>query len=73
MRYIIGVGSSNHLCAADREYVEVSLGGTWITVYPEHENGILIPTLSDRIELLLFKLWQATKVNASVSQKASDW
>ena len=60
------------LCIADDEFVEVSLGGSWITVDPEQENGIFITTLSDRIELLLFKLWQATEANASVSQEASD-
>ncbi|MGD1806020.1 alr0857 family protein [Dapis sp. BLCC M126] len=66
-------GEDIALCVADDEFVEVSLGGIWITVDPEQENGIFIATLSDRIELLLFKLWQATEANASVSQETSDW
>ncbi|NEQ78352.1 MAG: hypothetical protein F6K23_38420 [Okeania sp. SIO2C9] len=65
-------GDDIALCVADDEFMEVSLGGTWITVDPEYENGIFITALSDRIELLLFKLWQATEANASVSQEASD-
>ncbi|NES79618.1 MULTISPECIES: alr0857 family protein [unclassified Okeania] len=65
-------GEDIAFCVADDEFVEVSLGGTWITVDPEYENGIFITALSDRIELLLFKLWQATEANASVSQEASD-
>ncbi len=66
-------GEDITLCIADDEFVEVSLGGSWITVDPEQENGIFIAALSERIELLLFKLWQATDANASVSQEASDW
>ncbi|MGB3514747.1 MAG: alr0857 family protein [Microcoleaceae cyanobacterium] len=60
------------ICVADDEFVEVSLGGTWITVDSEYENGIFLIVLSDRIELLLFKLWQATEAAASVSQEASE-
>lgn len=66
-------GEAIALCVADEEYMEVSLGGTWMTVDLEHENGIFIAALSDRIEFLLFKLWQATEADASVSQEASDW
>ncbi|NES03186.1 MAG: hypothetical protein F6K22_10185 [Okeania sp. SIO2F4] len=66
-------GEDIALCVADDEFVEVSLGGSWITVDPEQENGIFLTTLSDRIELLLLKLWQATEANASVSQEANDW
>lgn len=66
-------GEAIALCVADDEFVEVSLGGTWISVDPEYENGIFITALSDRIELLLLKSWQATEANASVSQEASDW
>ncbi|MEM1172572.1 MAG: alr0857 family protein [Cyanobacteria bacterium P01_H01_bin.35] len=66
-------GEDVALCIADDEFVEVSLVGCWITVDPEQENGVFITALSDRIELLLFKLWQATEANASVSQEANDW
>ena len=56
------------ICVADDEFLEVSLGGIWITtLYPEKDNGVFITALSDRIELLLFKLWQATETNASVT------
>jgi hypothetical protein len=56
------------ICVADDEFLEVSLGGIWITIlYPEQDNGVFITALSDRIELLLFKLWQATETNASVT------
>lgn len=65
-------GAAIDFYIADDEFVEISLGGTWITVDPEHENGILIAALSDRIELLLLKLWQANEAAASVSQEAND-
>ena len=66
-------GETITLCVADDEFVEVSLGGSWITVDPEQENGVFITALSEQIELLLFKLWQVTEANASVSQEANDW
>ncbi|MEB3341461.1 alr0857 family protein [Okeania sp.] len=59
-------GENIALCVADDEFAEVSLGGNWITLEPEQQNGIFIAALSDRIELLLFNLWQATEENASV-------
>ncbi len=66
------IKSSIDICIADDEFVEVSLGGTWITEYIGSENGIFITALSDWVELLLLKLWQATESDASVSQEAND-
>lgn len=65
-------GEAIALCPADDRYVEVSLSGTWIASDPEGENGLFIAVLSDRLEFLLFKLWQEAEAGASVAGEASD-
>ena len=65
-------GEAIALCPADDKYVEVSLGGSWITSSPEEDNGLFIAKLSDRLEFLLFKLWQEAEAGASVAGEAGD-
>lgn len=54
------------LSACDAEYVEVSLKGTWLASNAETSEGIFVTTLSYAAEYLLFKLWQASQMGATV-------
>ena len=63
------------LCHCDREYVEVTLWGSWLTDGTEEDTGIFVTSISDmsdgesptsRIESLLYNLWLATQSCASV-------
>ncbi|PPS43535.1 alr0857 family protein [Chroococcidiopsis sp. TS-821] len=54
------------VCACDAEYIEVSLYGTWLAVNSETEEGIFVTNLYYVVEFLLFKLWQAAQVGATV-------
>lgn len=62
------------VCIADRESVEVSLTGTWITtdLDAEEENGIFITVLGEYTEYLLFKLWKEAYTGASVMKEAGE-
>lgn len=44
----------------DAEFVEVSLQGSWIAENAEAHEGTFITVMSDRLEFLVYKLWQAT-------------
>lgn len=59
------------LCVADAEFVEISLQGTWITTNAENAEGIFITVLSDRLELLLSKIWFEGEADASFSRVQS--
>ena len=50
----------------DREYVEVSLLGTWIAESQDSEEGIFACDLSHEKECLLYQLWQESFAEASV-------
>lgn len=57
-------GDAIEIYAADEDYVEVSLNGTWIAEDAEVSEGIFVAALSPLCEVLLFRLWQATEVDS---------
>jgi hypothetical protein len=63
------------LCNCDRQYVEVTLWGSWLADGMEEDTGIFVTSIGDvddtehptsRIELLLYNLWLAAQSCASV-------
>ena len=46
---------------SDTEYLEISLGGTWVTSDNNSEEGVFITTLNMETELLLKQLWQESQ------------
>ncbi|BAU67399.1 hypothetical protein STA3757_48160 [Stanieria sp. NIES-3757] len=54
------------ICSADRDNLEISLQGTWLTSSEDSEEGIFVCQLTPRAELLLSQLWQAANLEASV-------
>ncbi|MDJ1184757.1 alr0857 family protein [Roseofilum casamattae] len=50
----------------DRDYVEVSLKGTWLASNPHAEEGIFLVELGDRVEFFLFHLWMASQTEAAM-------
>ena len=42
----------------DRDWLEVSLSGLWITEDPDQDVGIFMTELESRVELRLLRLWQ---------------
>lgn len=54
------------LLSCDRDWLEVSLQGTWLTSTEDSEEGIFVCQLTPRAELLLAQLWQASNLEASV-------
>jgi hypothetical protein len=55
-----------NLIDSDRDCLEVSLQGTWLTTSEDSEEGIFVCQLSPHAELLLSQLWQAANLEASV-------
>ena len=55
------------LAVVDRDCVEVSLNGTWLSSEAEDEGGIFVTVMSDRTELLLEKIWQEAQAVATVN------
>ncbi|MEP0873105.1 hypothetical protein NDA01_25280 [Trichocoleus desertorum AS-A10] len=49
----------------DDEFVEVSLSGSWIAESKESHEGMFLTMLSDRVELLIYKLWQMSESHIS--------
>jgi hypothetical protein len=57
----------------DDEFVEVSLSGSWIAESKEAHEGMFLTVLSDslsetlreRVELLIYKLWQMSEAHVS--------
>lgn len=60
------------LCAADAEYVEVSLQGTWISDDRESGEGVFVTAMSDRAEFLLVKLWQQAQFAQSCVKEVGE-
>lgn len=60
------------LCAADAEYVEISLRGTWISDDAESGEGVFVTAMSDRTEFLLLKLWQQAQSAASCVKEVGE-
>ncbi|BAZ45699.1 hypothetical protein NIES4102_27250 [Chondrocystis sp. NIES-4102] len=51
----------------DREYVEVTLSGTWITTDHQSEEGVFVCAFeSIKNEQLLYKIWQRSQTEISV-------
>jgi hypothetical protein len=50
----------------DDEFVEVSLSGSWIAESKEAHEGMFLTVLSDRVELLIYKLWQMSETYISM-------
>jgi len=66
------------LCLCDRQYVEVTLWGSWVTDDREEATGIFVTSISDMsnddclispTELLLYNLWLAGQSCASAIQE----
>ncbi|MBD1845180.1 hypothetical protein H6F89_17575 [Cyanobacteria bacterium FACHB-63] len=49
----------------DDQFVEVSVEGSWIATTVEAHSGMFVTALSDRTEFFVYKLWQATQLQAS--------
>lgn len=60
------------VCAADAEYVEVSLRGTWLAADDETAEGVFVTTLCDRTEFFLLKCWQEAQTCSSFVKEAGD-
>lgn len=56
---------SIELSSVDHEFYEISLRGTWVAGSHEAYEGMFVTSLSDRIELLIDRLWRSTQVKAS--------
>lgn len=61
------------VCAADAEFVEISLYGTWIAADSETAEGVFVTSLCDRSEFFLVKLWQEAQNNISCVRETQDW
>ena len=52
------------LSVADRDYIEVTLYGTWIASNSHMAEGVFVTAMSDRTELYLLKCWEQTQTGA---------
>ena len=50
----------------DDAFVEVSVQGNWIANTAEAHSGMFVTVLGDRTEFFVYKLWQATQLQASL-------
>ncbi|MBE9168171.1 hypothetical protein IQ238_11825 [Pleurocapsales cyanobacterium LEGE 06147] len=48
----------------DREWIEVSLKGTWITDKEDSQEGIFVCVLSEGAETCLYELWKQASMEA---------
>ncbi|MGG6295590.1 alr0857 family protein [Leptolyngbya sp. AN02str] len=53
------------LMAVDEEFVEVGLSGSWIAEDKDAHEGMFLAVMSERIEFLIYKLWQMSEVHTS--------
>lgn len=60
------MGEILEITACDAESIEVVLEGTWLGSDIASEEGLFVCHLSDRLEFLLYKLWQETQLSTSV-------
>ncbi|NJL37274.1 MAG: hypothetical protein HC840_29440 [Leptolyngbyaceae cyanobacterium RM2_2_4] len=58
-------GSAVSLIAVDEEFVEVGLSGSWIAEDKDAHEGMFLTVMSDRIEFLIYKLWQMSEAHIS--------
>jgi hypothetical protein len=52
----------------DRDWLEVTLSGLWITEDPDQESGIFMTELDPRLEQRLIRVWQISQ--SSVTHRA---
>ncbi|MEO1429392.1 MAG: alr0857 family protein [Cyanobacteria bacterium J06632_19] len=55
------------LCACDREFLEVSLKGYWLSVSSQNMSGGFVTSISHNTECFLHKLWLEARKNTSVA------
>jgi len=58
-------GSAVTLIAVDEEFVEVGISGSWIAEDKDAHEGMFLTVMSDRIEFLIYKLWQMSEAHIS--------
>lgn len=51
----------------DRDYVEVSLHGSWISEGAEADQGMLLTVLGAQLEAMIYELWQASQMLVSLA------
>jgi len=49
----------------DEQFMEICVEGSWIAATAQAHEGTFIAALGDRVEFLVYKLWQATQPQAS--------
>ncbi|BAU15563.1 hypothetical protein LEP3755_61220 [Leptolyngbya sp. NIES-3755] len=49
----------------DDQFVEVSVQGHWVADSAEAHSGMFVTVLGDRTEFFVYKLWEATQLQAS--------
>ncbi|MBW4525980.1 MAG: hypothetical protein KME18_12405 [Phormidium tanganyikae FI6-MK23] len=49
----------------DDQFVEVSVQGNWVANTADAHSGMFVTVLSDQTEFFVYKLWQATQLQAS--------
>jgi hypothetical protein len=59
------ITSAATLIAVDEEFVEVGLSGSWIAEDKDAHEGMFLAVMSDRTELLIYKLWQMSEARIS--------
>lgn len=47
--------------SCDRDWVEITLCGLWISEGPDQDEGVFVTELNPRLELRLFKLWSLSQ------------
>ena len=53
------------LTPVDEQFMEICVEGNWIAATAQAHEGTFIAALGDRVEFLVYKLWQATQPQAS--------
>ncbi len=46
------------VCVGDRDHLEISLRGTWISDHLTTDQGVFVTSLYPMLEFILLKLWQ---------------
>lgn len=57
--------ASVSIVPVDDQFVEVSVQGHWIANTADAHSGMFVTAFSDRVEFFIYKLWQATQLQAS--------
>ncbi|MEM7725545.1 MAG: alr0857 family protein [Cyanobacteria bacterium P01_A01_bin.45] len=54
------------LCACDREYMEVSIQGSWLSYNCEDISGVFVTTIDNNIESFIYDLWLEARACTSL-------